>query len=137
MSMRGRLPLKSLMANRRQAEDAGRRAETLAALWLGLKGYRILARRFRASGGEIDLIAARPFFGAPTLIAFVEVKQRTSEGQFAEAISAPQRRRIEAAAAQFMQRHVTYAGACLRFDGMFVRPGAWPRHEKDLWRAGH
>ncbi len=123
------------MTDRRAAEDAGRRAETFAALWLNLKGYRILVRRFRASGGEIDLIAATPMLGAPRLIAFVEVKQRASAAQFADAISAQQRRRIEAAAMQFVQRHPDCAHAALRFDAVFVRPAALPRHIKDLWRA--
>lgn len=125
------------MASRRDAEDAGRRAENLAALWLGLKGYRILARRFRASGGEIDLIAAKPLFGTPTLIAFVEVKQRATDAALSDAITSPQRRRIEAAAAQYMQRHRALADAAMRFDGFFVRPGARPQHKPDLWRQGH
>ena len=33
--------------NRRAAEDRGRRAERIAALWLRLKGYRILGTRVR------------------------------------------------------------------------------------------
>ena len=42
---------------RRKAYGRGRRAEALAAWWLRLKGYRILARGFRVAAGEIDLIA--------------------------------------------------------------------------------
>ncbi|MCH8154936.1 MAG: YraN family protein [Proteobacteria bacterium] len=44
---------------RRRAYGRGRRAEALAAWWLRLKGYRILARGFRVAAGEIDLIARR------------------------------------------------------------------------------
>ena len=53
------------------AERLGRRAELLAALHYRARGYRILSRRYRAHGGEIDLIAARP-----GLVVFVEVKAR-------------------------------------------------------------
>ena len=64
------------MTGERQArEAAGRRAERIAALWLRLKGYRILAERFRAPGGEIDLVAGWPTFGPLRRVAFVEVKQ--------------------------------------------------------------
>ncbi len=44
---------------RRSAWLRGRRAELLAAWWLRLKGYRILARDLRTPVGEIDLIARR------------------------------------------------------------------------------
>jgi len=44
---------------RRQREKLGRRAEILAALYLRLKGYRILETRFKTRQGEIDLIAMR------------------------------------------------------------------------------
>ena len=46
---------------RQRALAAGQRAERLAALYLRLKGYRILARRYCVRGGEIDLIARRRF----------------------------------------------------------------------------
>jgi hypothetical protein len=45
--------------NRQRAWTRGRRAETFAAWWLRLKGYRVLARNFRVAPGEIDLIARR------------------------------------------------------------------------------
>ena len=57
--------------NRRRARKFGLRAERVAALWLLLKGYRILARQFRIAGGEIDIVARRG-----GVVAFVEVKAR-------------------------------------------------------------
>jgi len=44
---------------RRLTHDAGLRAEQIAELWLRMKLYRILARRYRVDGGEIDIIAQR------------------------------------------------------------------------------
>jgi putative endonuclease len=54
---------------KRAASRSGWRAEQIAVLALRLKGYRILAVRFSAKGGEIDIVARRG-----TTIAFVEVK---------------------------------------------------------------
>jgi putative endonuclease len=56
---------------RRRAWQRGRRGEGLAACWLRLKGYRLLARNFRCGAGEIDLIACRG-----RVLALVEVKTR-------------------------------------------------------------
>jgi putative endonuclease len=61
---------------RQSAERGGRRAESLAAWWLRLKGWRILARRVRTPVGEIDLVARRG-----RTIAFVEVKARATAVQ--------------------------------------------------------
>jgi len=121
---------------RQKREAAGRRAERLAAFWLQLKGYRILAKRYRAPGGEIDLIAAWPFLGKPRLIAFVEVKQRRAFSDFAEAISPTQRRRIEAGGDAWLGANPRHAEALCRYDAMFVAPARFPRHIKALWRRG-
>ena len=44
---------------RQRAERGGRRAERLAAWWLRLKGWHILAMRARTPVGEVDLVARR------------------------------------------------------------------------------
>lgn len=44
--------------DRKTAEQRGHSSESLAALWLKLKGYRILERRLKTRAGEIDLVAA-------------------------------------------------------------------------------
>ena len=60
--------------NRQAAEKRGRSAETLACWYLRMHGWRILARRVRVVGGEVDIIARRG-----RMLAFVEVKARASD----------------------------------------------------------
>lgn len=115
--------------SRRRAWRQGRRAETLAAWWLRFKGYRILAQRFQVSVGEIDLVARRG-----RVLAVVEVKERASLEQAANAISPQQRHRIVRAAQAFVQRHPALATCDLRFDVVLIAPGRRPRHVPDAWR---
>ncbi len=115
-------------APRRRAERFGRWAEGLCVAALRLRGWRILARRFDAGVGEIDIVARRG-----RLIAIVEVKAR--RGAVGDAVpGARQRRRIERAATAFLARHPDLARHDLRFDLMVVRPWRLPRHLPDAWR---
>lgn len=114
---------------RRAAYGRGRRAEWLAAWWLRLQGYRILARGWRSPLGEIDLVAARG-----GILAFVEVKRRAEEAAALRAVSAKQRARIERAARGFLQRHPELSGHACRFDALLLLPGRLPRHLPDAWR---
>ena len=110
-------------AARRRAHLFGLRAEAIAAILLRLKGYRILARRFAAAGGEIDLVVCR---GAT--VAFVEVKARDELDAAASAIVTAKRRRIGRAARVWLARNPWAAGATLRGDAVFIAPGRLPRH---------
>ena len=67
------LPSKSASPARLAAFRTGLSAESRAAAYLMLKGYRILAKRFRTPHGEIDIVARRRH-----LLVFVEVKARAS-----------------------------------------------------------
>jgi putative endonuclease len=108
---------------RRRAFRLGFGAETRAAMALRLKGYRILARRFRSHGGEADLVARR---GA--VVVFVEVKARETFELALESIQPRQQRRIAAAARAWLACHPQDMAAALRFDAVLVSPGRWPRH---------
>ena len=116
-------------SDRQQRDAAGRRAETIGAWLLRLKGYRVLERRFKSPVGEIDLIARRA-----STIAFVEVKARPSTRAAIESVSARQRQRIANAAALFMQRRPELATVTMRFDLILVTPRRMPQHFIDAWR---
>ena len=117
------------MTGRRAAEARGRRAERLAEVWLRLKGYRIIARRFRSPVGEVDLIARK----GPVL-AFVEVKHRRTLAQLPEAVAARQRNRITRAALAFIARVPAAADADIRFDVILIGRRPWLRHIHEAWR---
>lgn len=111
------------MADRRRAESRGHRAETLAMLALMLKGYRLLARRFKAPNGEVDLIMRRG-----DVTAFIEVKTRADGDAAIDALGARQKYRIIAAARLWMSRDTKAALGVCRFDIVTVQPYQWPRH---------
>lgn len=116
--------------DRSLAERHGRWAERLAAVFLAAKGYRILARRFRSGGGEIDLVARRK-----DVLVFVEVKARSAFDDALVAVTPRTRRRIEAAARAFAARHRRFADDGFRYD--IVAVAGWRiRHVVDAWREG-
>jgi putative endonuclease len=110
-------------ARRRATYLRGHGAERIALAFLMLKGYRPLARRYAASGGEIDLIVRRG-----GTIAFVEVKARGSLDAARDAISARKRERLSRAARAWVARNPWAADKTLRADAVFVAPNRWPEH---------
>lgn len=115
--------------SRRAAEARGRRAETLAAWLLRLKGYSILARRFKSPMGEVDLIARRG-----RVLAFVEVKVLAGARAQLEPVSLRQQDRIVRAASAFRAARPALARFDIRYDLIVSRPGRPPRHVRDAWR---
>lgn len=92
--------------------EIGRAAEERAAAYLEGRGYRILARNFRAQGGEIDLVAERD-----GVLCFVEVRRRGAGARVGALASVDSRKRarLSAAARAFVARH-SLAGRPARFD---------------------
>ena len=113
--------------NRHVAEARGRRAETVAAWWLRLHGWRILARRARVPGGEVDLVARRG-----KVVAFVEVKQRSSAEAAALSLDEYRLRRVAVAAERLAPRFAR-DGDDIRIDAIFLVPGKLPRHLVNVW----
>ena len=112
------------------AYKRGHRGEWLAALALSLKGFRILARRYRTPAGEIDLIARRG-----NLVIMVEVKARPTLLAAMEAINVTAERRIEAAADLWLSRRSDYAKLSVRFDLVAILPRRWPVHIPNLFQG--
>jgi putative endonuclease len=115
---------------RQAAHQHGHRSESLAALWLRLKGYRILARRLKTRAGEIDLVAAAPF--GP--VCFIEVKARGTARAAADSVGESQQTRIARAASLYLagRPHLSHRGS--RFDIVAIAPRALPVHHRDVWR---
>jgi putative endonuclease len=98
-------------------------AASRAAAFLIAKGFRILARRWKSSLGEIDVIARRG-----GLLVFAEVKARANLDDAAESLNRQQQRRIAAVAEIWLGNNPDYANFNMRFDAILVAPGKIPRH---------
>lgn len=112
---------------RQAAERRGRGAETLAGWYLRLKGWRILARRARVPGAEVDIVARRG-----RMLAFVEVKARASEDAAASSLDHYRLRRV---AAERLAPRYLRDGDDARIDAMFVIPRRLPRHLPNVWQG--
>jgi putative endonuclease len=114
--------------NRQRAEARGRRGEALAAWWLRLHGWRIVAQRQRIAVGEVDLIARRG-----GTLAFIEVKWRAKAADLDTAIDAWRLRRVAAAAAMLAPR-LARPAENIRVDVMLLAPWRRPRHLTNVWQ---
>lgn len=95
----------------------GYRAESLAALWLRLRGYRILERNFRSRFGEIDIIAKKH-----GVTVFCEVKARSGNMLFspAQAVDIYKQQKIIKTAYYYLSR-CDAADGDIRFDVIEVK----------------
>jgi putative endonuclease len=117
-------------AERLKAYKKGHSIERLAALYLTLKGYKILKTRYKTPVGEIDLIARRK-----NQIVFVEVKGRSEITAALEAVTPRNRARVEQAALHFIAAYPQFAGFDMRFDVVVFAPPFSFRHLDNAWRA--
>ncbi len=116
-----------MTAHKKKTYTRGIRAEKLAALWLQIKGYKILERRYKTPVGEIDLIVRRG-----NMIAFIEVKARNTQTQALESLTPRMRGRIERAASHYISHH-DCQGADMRFDLVTVTPPFLIQHLDNAW----
>ena len=103
-------------------------AETVAEIILRLKGYRILARRYKTPMGEIDLVAHRG-----KMLAFVEVKYRRSITDALESLTPSMKSRIANAARHFIAAYPDYTDYDMRFDLMAVAGVFSVQHLDNAW----
>ena len=103
----------------------GRLTETMAALFLILRGLRIIDRNYYCAYGEIDLIALHRERRRSIALVFVEVRYRTSEslGSAAASIDVPKQLRLIKSANHFVHRHQQYSRLPMRFDAVLM---TWP-----------
>jgi putative endonuclease len=117
-----------MTTQKQKTYDLGLRAESYAALWLRLKGYKILAQRYKTHGGEIDIIARKG-----NSICFIEVKARPDKPTAMECITPKMRARIEKAAMHYIS-HNNVEGCELRFDVIAIYPPFFIHHLDNAWQ---
>ncbi len=102
----------------------GDRGERAAVAFLKKQGYRILARQYRNSFGEVDIIAQD---GEATV--FVEVKTRTSanDGQPFEAVDRKKQDKLTRLALAWLKKHGRLEQRA-RFDIVSI---LWPEEGKE------
>lgn len=99
--------------------DLGAAGEAAAARHLESRGWRVLARRWRAAGREIDIVAERD-----GTLALVEVKTRRGGGLAPAVTAVDWRKRRQLAAAGAVAAARWSAARQLRFDVIGVTWGA-------------
>ncbi len=112
------------MTEKRQA--FGKEGEKAAVKKLKKLGYRILETNYRASFGEIDIVAEHD-----AMVVFVEVKSRTTTdfGLPAAAVTVAKQKKLVRLAKSFLAKHKITQRDC-RFDVVSVlgepgNPKSW------------
>jgi len=121
--------MKQTPSRRHNAWVFGWRAETIAAWILRIKGYRILARRYKTPRGEIDIIAKRG-----QSLVFVEVKARARVNLDQPIVLNRQFQRIAGSAEVFINSWKGKMPKSTRFDVIVIQTKQLPKHLKDVWR---
>jgi putative endonuclease len=93
-----------------------------------MKGYRVLARRYKTPLGELDIVARRG-----RRLAFVEVKRRATLDEAADALTPRAQRRLVRAAQFWLGRWPQYQAYAQCFDLVLTSPGRLPRHMQDAF----
>ena len=116
------------MVRTESRQEVGRRGEDLACAELERQGLAVLARNWRCSAGEIDIVAAERSERGVTLV-FCEVKCRSGLqfGHPLEAITYAKLRTLRQLAAQWTRENRVTART-IRVDaiGVVLRPGQEP-----------
>lgn len=114
--------------HKKKTHDRGIMAESAAELFLRAKGFEILARRYKTSSGEIDLIARDDLY-----LVFIEVKARPTIDDALFSITPRMRARITQAANHFISENPQYQQSPMRFDMVAVKLPFSIRHMEHVW----
>ena len=119
---------------KRKANRLGHLGEYFAILFLMVKGYSILERRYKTKVGEIDIIAKKK-----NVTIFCEVKARADFESAVYSITDKQKLRIRKAAEQYMS-HLknTYQNnkienEIFRCDMILIVPWRLPKYIENTW----
>ncbi len=109
---------------RQHAHTKGHRGEFWARMYLRLKGYGILYKRYKTAVGEIDLVVKRG-----RQLIFVEVKSHASEEASLDHVTPSQKKRIVKAARWFISANPPLKDHQQRFDVITVDFSGklWPK----------
>jgi putative endonuclease len=118
------------LKTKRRAYHSGLIAEIIAALYLMLKGYKILHWRYKTPVGEIDLIATHK-----DTIVFAEVKQRMSIDEGLLSLTPHMRSRIHRAALFYISNVSKQAQKDMRFDLIAVTFPCTLHHLDNAWQT--
>ena len=92
--------------------DVGRRGEAAAEARYVASGYRVVARNWRCSVGELDIVLVR---GNTLVICEVKTRRGARFGGGYEAVDGRKRQKLRTLAEVFVQR-APASGLALRFD---------------------
>lgn len=113
-------------------DKSGKIAEFAARMFLRLKGYRVVAKNFKAGNnmniGEVDFVAQKH-----NCLVFVEVKKRSCLEKAAYAVSRKQQLRIIRGAEFFLKTHKKYRFYDIRFDVVLIAFPLKIKHLKNAW----
>ena len=115
-------------AKKQKAYQKGLLAEEMAAMFLRLKGYKILERRFKTPLGEIDIIAKKK-----SLLVIVEVKERQTIEDALGCVSMSSQGRIRRASEYYRAGHPWHENDTIRFDLIAVHMPFLVKHLQNAW----
>lgn len=100
----------------------GQLTEGVAAVFLRLRGLRIVYRNYTCSRGEIDLVALHQKKNQTPTLVFVEVRYRSTEqyGSAAASIDETKQLRLIRSAEYFLNAFKEYANLPMRFDAVLL-----------------
>ena len=116
-----------MLSKRQISELKGRWAEIYSSLFLQVKGYTILAKRFKTPLGEVDIIAAKK-----NILVGVEVKSRKTFDEGIWAVTPHQQKRILRAIKIFLARTPKWSSADVRFDIILIK-FPYIKHIQHVW----
>lgn len=103
--------------------EKGRKAEDSAALYLRIRGHRILDRNARLGRGELDIVAVKN-----EILAFIEVKLRPDRDAGLLSVHADKQARLRSAARAWLASHPAFQHLQCRYDLIILTPGKFRSH---------